>query len=285
MTDEVSSKLGEMASQLMPFLTSTHEQLIMQVIDQTKTFKSLSGEAVEKLKHELLQSTKDVIPRDLVVKILAKSAASEIAGEMAVGIQSSLGFLVDFIYDSLLDKMESIYYSLKGQLAVSPSLDNDDGNVKGKSAGSSDEERSITQVATGEISSMGIEEEAGEVAASAHERLNLMMMKKKLPPAPPPQASKPVSSSMPAPIKLVPIPPRPQPANNNKPGPLPPKPHSSSGAGAATAASSSLAEAPPATAETAAITSHLTKDRPMGPQRRRPQRKPQRRPMMATTED
>jgi hypothetical protein len=29
---------------------------------------------------------------------------------------------------------------------------------------------------------------------------------------------------------------------------------------------------------------HMTKDRPMGPQRRRPQRKPQRRPMMSNAD-
>jgi hypothetical protein len=39
LADEVASKLGQFASQLVPFLASTHDQLIDRVVDQVKEYK------------------------------------------------------------------------------------------------------------------------------------------------------------------------------------------------------------------------------------------------------
>jgi hypothetical protein len=46
--------------------------------------------------------------------VRARSAASEITSEMTQGFVSSVTLAVDFVFDSLLDKLDSIYYSQKG---------------------------------------------------------------------------------------------------------------------------------------------------------------------------
>jgi hypothetical protein len=72
LADEVASKLGQFASQLVPFLASTHDQLIDRVVDQVKDYKGFEKSAVNKLKSDLKENAKNTLSGDAINKILAK---------------------------------------------------------------------------------------------------------------------------------------------------------------------------------------------------------------------
>ncbi|ELR15193.1 myosinI binding protein, putative [Acanthamoeba castellanii str. Neff] len=368
LADEVASKLGQFASQLVPFLASTHDQLIDRVVDQVKEYKGFEKSAVEKLKMDLKENAKTSLSKDAINKILAKSAASEITSEMTQGFVSSVSLTVDFVFDSLLDKLDSIYYSQKGgaptprsQVESAESLpetstaddtpseaSEEEPNLASESSETSDLPTTTDAAAAAEEAEPAVSVPArptgvpmGGVALpfgamrtgmpampmggvvlrptgsplsqSATDRPKPVPPPRGAKPAPPPRTAKPLSFSQ-QPV-LMPKPEL-QPTTPTKPAaePVTPvkkpekevkkndtpakKPEKDSKKPEKPAKSpkkpeKSLAkskEPEPASADMTELEAaesnltHMTKDRPMGPQRRRPQRKPQRRPMMSTAD-
>jgi len=137
MSDEIASRLGQFAGQLLPFLSSTHDQLIDNVLNQVKKkYTSIESDAVERLRADLHQNAANALPKDAVSKILAKVAASEISSEVTAGLVSSVGLSIDFVFDNLLNKLEAIYYAGK-------SSDGDEASTSGSSG--TDEALSTSQ--------------------------------------------------------------------------------------------------------------------------------------------
>jgi len=261
MEDEIGSRLGQFASQLVPFVADTHKQLIDSIVGIIGSkYKSIERDSVSKLKADLETGARENLPRDSIAKILSKRAASQISATVTKGFVRTVEHAADMVFDVLLARLEDMVHS-------------------DRSAGDGEGTEEVEEISGDEVSdhiepeSGDGDDEGGNDNPPVGAPPPTPAKGKKMPPQPPAKGSKPPLTSKPLP------PPKPG-ARGKVPPKLNPVGGSKSTASPRSGGSGSDSDER-LLAKQSNIRTHMTKDRPLGPaERRRPQRKPNRRPMM-----
>ncbi|KAL6075869.1 putative MyosinI binding protein [Balamuthia mandrillaris] len=299
--DEVKSRCGEFASKLLPFLQQTHGQLVERVLQQLEqSYGSFDRATLADLSNRLKERVQKSLPAEQVSRILAQGAASQIADEFGAVLVKTIEEVGDEVVNKLLDQLEDILYGVRGN----QDSDSASGAPPTSARQSLDDSSSSSPSNSSPSPSLSSSGASAPMVAGIHPPPGGFVLPpiepgsaRRIPPQLPPKGSKPP--------KVLPTPPpkgnkrvspssseassgTDEPGDSNEGGlrvtggsggpSSSPRPGAGSGAGAS---SSSLDELPAGEGKRLI---HMSKDRPQGPQRRRPQRKPQRRPMMSETD-